>query len=45
MYTVEWEDGAYWIKKDGKRVEILGSYIDPVTPQIIIGEIMENGEI
>lgn len=45
MYTVEFEDGVWWIKKDGKRVEILGSFIDPITPQIVIGEIMKNGEI
>ena len=45
MYTVEYENGAWWIKKDGTKLEILGSFIDPITPKIIVGEIEKNGEV
>ena len=43
MYCVELKDGKWWISKDGEIVELLGSFDDPITPEIIVEEI--NGEI
>ncbi len=45
MYDVKYENGEWWITKDGNIVEILGGFSDPITPQIILKEIKENGEI
>ena len=43
MYKVEYDDGLFWITKDGKPLKELGGYIDPITPQIILEEL--DGEI
>ena len=43
MFEVVMEDGKWWISKDGKILEDLGSFNDPVSPKIIVEEI--NGEI
>lgn len=40
---VVYEDGEFWISKDGKILEELGGFIDPISPQIIIEEIKKNG--
>ena len=39
MYSVEYKEGKFWIVKDGKILEDIGGFIDPVTPEIIIREI------
>ena len=44
MYEVVYVDDSFWISKDGKILKELGSFIDPVSPKIIIEEI-ENEEI
>ncbi|MBP5421708.1 MAG: hypothetical protein J6Y78_04600 [Paludibacteraceae bacterium] len=43
MYEVVLKDSEWWISKDGKIVEELGSFIDPISPKIIVEEL--NGEI
>lgn len=43
MYDVVLKDGKWWISKDGNVVEELGSFIDPISPKIIVEEL--NGEI
>ena len=43
MYSVEYIDGLFWIVNDGEVLEDIGGFIDPVTPEIIIEEIL-NGE-
>lgn len=40
---VVYEDGEFWISKDGKILEELGGFPDPISPQIIIEEIKKNG--
>lgn len=40
---VIYKDGLFWISKDDKIIEELGGFIDPLTPEIIIKEIEENG--
>ena len=42
---VVYEDGEFWISKDGKILKDLGGFIDPLSPEIIIKEIEDNGEI
>ena len=39
---VVYEDGEFWISKDGKILEELGGFIDPISPKIIIEEIKEE---
>lgn len=39
---VVYEDGMFWISKDGKIIKELGGFIDPISPEIIIKEI-EDG--
>ena len=43
MFEVVLEDGKWWISKDGKICRELGSFIDPISPKVIVEEI--NGEI
>ena len=42
---VIYTDGQFWISDNGKILEELGGFIDPITPRILIKEIEENGEI
>ena len=42
VFEVVLEDEKWWISKDGEICKDLGSFIDPITPQIIIKEI-EDG--
>ena len=39
MYEVVYDDGLFWISKDGSILHQLGGFIDPVTCEIIIREI------
>lgn len=43
MYTVVLKDKKWWISKDDKIIEILGSFDEPVSPEIIVEEL--NGEL
>ena len=43
---IKYKDELWWISNNGKILEELGGFIDPISPQIIIKEIeKENGEI
>lgn len=42
---VIYKDELFWISKDGKILEEIGGFIDPISPKIIIKEIERNGEI
>ena len=44
MYEVVYEDGLFYVSKDGLILDYLGGYIEPVTCEIIIEEI-NNEEI
>ena len=39
MYDVVYSDGEWWITFNGRILEELGSFIEPVSPRIIIEEI------
>ena len=39
MYSVDYIDGKWWIVKDGRVLEDIGGFIDPISPKIIIKEI------
>ena len=39
MYEVTFYDGEFWISKNGKRIQELGGFIDPLTPELLIKEI------
>ena len=43
MYDIVLEDGKFWISYNGRIVEEIGSFIEPITPLRIIKEI--NDEI
>lgn len=43
MYEVVLKDEKWWISKNGKIIEMLGSFEEPVSPKIIVEEL--NGEI
>lgn len=43
MYDVKLKDGKWWISKDDEIIESLGSFDDPISPEIIVEAI--NGEI
>lgn len=40
---VIYKDGLFWVSKDDEIITELGGFIDPVTPEILIKEIEENG--
>lgn len=42
---VVYEDGYFWISKNGEIIREIGGFIDPISPKIIIKEMEENGEI
>lgn len=42
MYEVIYDDGYWWICKDGEILDDLGSFIEPVSPEIIIKEIEDE---
>lgn len=42
MYEVKYSAGEFWIYKNGKRVDELGGFIDPISPEIIIKEILDD---
>lgn len=39
MYEVVLKDELWWISENGKILEELGSFIDPVSPKIIVEEL------
>lgn len=43
MFEVILKDGKWWISENGEIIEDLGSFIDPISPEIIVREL--NGEI
>lgn len=43
MYSVIYDDGYWWICKDGEKLSDLDGFIDPVSPEIIVKEL--NNEI
>jgi hypothetical protein len=43
VYKVVLNDGKWWISKDGEIIKDLGSFIEPISPKIIVEEL--NGEI
>ena len=41
-YEVVYKDGTFWIARNGKILEVVGSFIDPLTPEVIIKEIEDE---
>lgn len=44
MYSVKYKNGVFWIEKNGEILEELGSFIDPVSPEIIIEAMRDEEE-
>ena len=42
MYDVIYQDELFWITYDGRILEDLGGFIDPISPKIIIKEIEDE---
>ena len=42
MYEVVYKDERWWISYNGKIVEDIGSFDEPVSPKIIIREIKDE---
>ena len=42
MYDVEYKEGRWWITKNGQVIEMLGSFDDPISPEIIV-EAIKSG--
>lgn len=45
MYEVKYDedDGLFWIYKNDEALRDMGGFIDPLTPEIIIKEIVKYG--
>lgn len=43
MYEVVLKDSKWWISKDNEIIEMVGSFDDPVSPEVIVEEL--NGEL
>lgn len=41
MYKVVLKDEKWWISKDDEIIEDLGSFIDPISPKIIVEDLNE----
>lgn len=44
VYSVKYKDGVFWIEKNGEILEELGSFIDPISPEIIIEAMRDEEE-
>lgn len=42
---VVYENGEFWISKNGKILEELGGFIDPISPKVIIEEMEKDGQV
>ena len=42
MYDIEFDGELYWITHNGVRLEELGGFIEPLSPEIIIKEIEDE---
>ena len=42
MYDVEFDGELYWITYKGERLVDLGSFIEPISPKVIIKEIKDE---
>lgn len=42
MYSIEFDGELYWITYNGKRIDELGGFIEPVSPMVIIEEIRDE---
>lgn len=42
MYKVVFENGKFWISYKGKLLEDIGSFDEPISPQVIIEEIKDE---
>ena len=42
MYDVVLRDNEWWITYNGKIIEELGSFIEPISPKVIIKEIKDE---
>ena len=42
MYDIVFDGEKYWITYNGKRLEDLGSFIEPISPKVIIQEIKDE---
>lgn len=42
MYEVVLKDGEFWIVRNGEILKELGSFIEPLSPKIIIKEIQDE---
>lgn len=42
MYEVVYENEKFWIAYNGRVLEELGSFIEPISPKIIIEEIKDE---
>ena len=45
MYDIKYVNGEWRITKDGKVINIVDGFEDPISPKIIIKEIEKDGEI
>jgi hypothetical protein len=41
VYEVIYKDEKWWISKNGKILDYLGGFIDPVSPKVIV-EMLED---
>lgn len=42
MYDIVYQDELFWITYEGRILEDLGGFIDPISPKIIIKEIEDE---
>lgn len=42
MYSVIYDNGYWWITKNGEILESLGGFIDPLSPEIIVKELEDE---
>lgn len=42
MYEVVYENECFWVSKNGEIIYELGGYIEPVTCEILIQEILDE---
>lgn len=45
MFEVKYEEGLWWIFKDDERLDDIGGFIDPISPEIILKEILNDKDV
>lgn len=45
MFEIKYEDELWWIFKNDERLDDIGGFIDPLSPEIMLKEILNEQDV